>query len=130
MVGEGTVTLGVRRKEVVCHCGCVISALSGTLTFPDGEVVQISGRPSRLDYTVNHQVTGPTTKSVEDTSTNNPSSVALWQAAAISASDDMVQVPTGTCSLCGYLCDAAVLPATPLITETKLAVLTHSVVSG
>lgn len=55
------------RLDVFRAFDCVINARGGTLTFLDGEVVQMSGQPSRLNYTVNHQITILTTESVDDT---------------------------------------------------------------
>lgn len=77
--------------DILGALDCVINARSGTLTFPDGEVVQMLGRPPKLDYTVNHNVTVLTTESVED----NPSLVALMEAGAITASDGTRQVLGG-----------------------------------
>lgn len=142
MVGEASVTLGVGKKKVCCSVwvanledcivgldvlralDCVINARSGTLTFPDGEVVQMSGRPSRLDYSMSHQVTVLTTESVGDASTYNPRSDALSGAAAISASDCTLQVPAGAQPLVHY--NTAVPPVIPPVTETTSAASSDS----
>ena len=84
MVGETIVTMGVGKKSVRCpvwvanleDCilgldvlgtlDCVIDTKRGTLTFPDGQVVQMCRRPPQTGCRVTHTIITQTTETVTD----------------------------------------------------------------
>lgn len=139
MVGAATLTLGMGQKEFCCpvwvanleDCilgldvlralDCVINTRGGTLSFPDGQVVQMSGRPSRLNCTVNHQIAVLTTESVGDTAVCGRSTDALSVEPPAVTSDCLGTQQVLATARPIKPSNAAVPSATLLATETTAA---------
>ncbi|KAK9525419.1 hypothetical protein VZT92_016131 [Zoarces viviparus] len=92
MVGEAIVTLGLGRKSVRCpvwvanleDCilgldvlgalDCVINTKRGTLTFPDGHVIQMWRQPPRPGCVTTHTITTLTAETTNSAATSGMSS--------------------------------------------------------
>lgn len=107
--------------DVLRPLDCVINTRGGTLNFPDGQVVQMSGLPSKLNWTINHQIAVLTTESVGDTAVYGRSADSLSVEPTAMTSDCLATQKVLATARPIKPNNAAVAPAILLATETTAA---------